>query len=108
MSRSVRNTAVKTRNRSRRASEGKLPKSGETREPQSSIPVDTAVYQCLYAAHQETSRLLPRFTELQLAIALSLLASRRLRQACERGDCSRECRDEICKQFKQNAQRRSF
>lgn len=103
MTRGVRNTVSKARAMSKRSAATVRPASNAARKRRPAVLMTADVLVCLTAVHRRTDPLVKRFSELQLAIALSVLASRRLRQACERGDCSGKYRNQVCEQFCENA-----
>ena len=103
MSQGVRNRAFKARIGHAKTTRTELQARRSPGESRPAILEDADVIACLQAADEQTSPLRERFTELQLALALAVLASRRLRQACERGECTPEYRDEVCAHFIERA-----
>lgn len=103
MSRSVRNSLSKAQTRRKRSAATAQPAARSARKRRPAVLMTTDVLKCLSEAQQQTRPLVVRFGRLQLAFALAVLASRHLRQARERGECTPQYRDEICRQFAENA-----
>jgi hypothetical protein len=103
MTRSVRNSAAKAQTRRKRSAATEQPAAKPPRKRRPAVLLTTDVLRCLSEAQQRTRPLVARFGRLQLAFALSVLASRHLRHARERGECTPQYRDEICRQFADNA-----